>query len=205
MFLLIWQLNIVLFEFFNAAISRSIFVFQPSLLALIILGSYLLYSTIKNTMVLLIIILIIIFLQIEMNLSWIDKTLNPLTVQMGMTYANEQKIVDYTYNASKSKNFTINTITFPLYINTTWAYLYQFYGESKYKYLPYWGGRDQNGYLGYLPLVSKPTEIRYLIIEPTTGIPDFFLKEAINAENTKSVIVATKKVGNFVIQKRRLK
>jgi hypothetical protein len=205
LFLAIWQLNIVLFEFFNAGISRSIFVFQPSLLPLIILGCYLLYLTVKNKIALTLIIIVIISFQVGMNLSWIEKTLNPLTVQMGMTYANEQKIVDYTYNSSKGEKFTINTITVPLYINTTWAYLYQFYGESKYKYLPYWDGRDQHGYLGNLPLVGKPTNIRYLIIEPTTGIPDFFVKEAINAENVKSTIVDTKRVGNYVIEKRLLK
>jgi hypothetical protein len=126
-------------------------------------------------------------------------------VQEGMTYANELKIVDYTYNASQNKNFTINTITSPLYINTTWAYLYQFYGESKYKYLPYWDGRDQRGYLGNLPSTSNPTDIRYLIIEPTTGIPDFFVKEAISAENMKSTVTETQRVGNFVIEKRKLK
>jgi len=204
-FLTIWLLNICLFELFNTGISRSLFVFQPSILPLILICSYLLYLLIKNKFVLLIIIVIIMCLQISMNLFWIKNTLNPLTVQLGMTYANEQKIVDYTYYSSYKNPFTINTITNPLYINTTWAYLYQFYGESKYGYLPYWGGRDQQGNLGNIPLTDKPISIRYLIIEPTTGIPDFFVKEAINAENTKSVVVETKKVGNYVIQKRRLK
>jgi hypothetical protein len=181
------------------------FVFLPSLLPLTILGSYLLYVTVKKPIVLSLIIIVIVCFQISINLSWIRRTLNPLTVQEGMTYTNELKIVDYTYSASNYKQFTINTITSPLYINTTWAYLYQFYGQSKYKYLPYWDGRDQRGYLGNLPLTSKPIDIRYLIIEPTTGIPDFFVKEAINAENTKSTLVNTLKVGNFVIEKRSLK
>ena len=204
-FLAIWLLNIILFELFNTGISRGVFVFLPSLLPLTILGSYLLHTLIKKPVVLYFVIVAIVCFQISINLSWMNRTLNPLTVQLGMTYANEQKIVDYTYKASKGENFTINTITVPLYINTTWAYLYQFYGESKYKYLPYWDGRDQRGYLGNLPLTNKPTDIRYLIIEPTTGIPDFFVKEAISAENTKSILVDTKRVGNFVIEKRRLK
>jgi hypothetical protein len=205
LFLVIWQLNIILFELFNTGISRSAFVFLPSLLPLIILGSYLLYITVKRKVLLCLIIFVIVCFQISINLSWITKSLNPLTVQLGMTYANEQKIVDYTYKASENKQFTINTITNPLYINTTWAYLYEFYGQSKYKYLPFWGGRDQNGNLGNLPLTNKPTNIRYLIIEPTTGIPDFFVKEAISAENTKSILINTQKVGNFVVQKRSLK
>lgn len=205
LFLAIWQLNIILFELFNTGISRSMFVFLPSLLPLIILGSYFLYTTIKKPLVLSLIIFVVVCFQISINLSWIKRTLNPLTVQKGITYANELKIVDYTYSASQNKKFTINTITNPLYINTTWAYLYQFYGESKYKYLPFWDGRDQRGYLGNLPLASKSTDIRYLIIEPTTGIPDFFVKEAISAENTKSTVVNTQRVGNFVIEKRGLK
>lgn len=205
LFLVIWQLNIILFELFNTGISRSMFVFLPSLLPLAILGSYLLYVTVKKPIVLSLIIIVIVCFQISINLSWIRRTLNPLTVQEGMTYANELKIVDYTYSASNYKQFTINTITSPLYINTTWAYLYQFYGQSKYNYLPYWDGRDQRGYLGNLPLTSKPIDIRYLIIEPTTGIPDFFVKEAINAEDTKSTVVNILSVGNFVIEKRSLK
>jgi hypothetical protein len=205
LFLVIWQLNIILFELFNTGISRSLFVFLPSLLPLIILGSYLLCIAIKNKIALSLTIIILVCLQLSVNLSWIERTLNPLTVQKGMTYANEQKIVDYTYEASKKENFIINTITSPLYINTTWAYLYEFYGKNKYKYLPYWDGRDQNGYLGNLSIAKTPTKIRYLIIEPTTGIPDFFVKEAISAENTKSTLMNTQKVGNFVVEKRSLK
>lgn len=205
LFLAIWQLNVILFELFNTGISRSMFVFLPSLLPLIILGSYLLYITVKRPLLLYFVIIVIVCFQIGINLSWIERTLNPLTVQLGMTYANELKIVDYTYSASNYKKFTINTITNPLYIDTTWAYLYQFYGNNKYHYLPYWDGRDQRGYLGELPLASNPTKTRYLIIEPTTGIPDFFVKEAINAENTKSTLVSTLKVENFVVEKRSLK
>src|ERR1035437_5017431 len=52
LFLVIWQLNIVLFELFNTGISRSTFVFLPSLLPLIILGSYLLYITVKRKVLL---------------------------------------------------------------------------------------------------------------------------------------------------------
>jgi len=122
-----------------------------------------------------------------------------------MTYANEQKSLITPTRPLRINNLQSNTITNPLYINTTWAYLYEFMDKVSNKYLPFWGGRDQNGNLRQSTLTNKPTNIRYLIIEPTTGIPDFFVKEAISAENTKSILINTQKVGNFVVQKRSLK
>jgi hypothetical protein len=202
-FLLLWLTNIIFFKFFNIGISRSLFVFFPSLLPVVILGSYLLYKVLNHSKIIFVVIFLIVYFQISINFNWINKTINPLTVQEGMTYANELKIADYTYTESKNKNFTINTITSPLYINTTWAYVYQFYGQKKFGYLPFWDGRDQQGLLGNLPLVKRTTTIRYLIIEPTTGIPDFFVKEAINAENTKSKVEEEKRIGNFIVQKRK--
>lgn len=202
-FILIWLTNLLLFCLFDTGISRSLFVFYPSLVMIIILSSYLLEKAVPQKYLLVPLTLGIIISQVWLDVTWIKNTVNPLTVQRGITLSNEEKVLEYTYESSSKKPFTINTVTEPLFINTTWAYLYNFYGKKKYGYTPYWNGKDQTGNLGKLPLSTSSTEFRYLIIEPTTGIPDFFVKTALDEENAKSKVIEEKHIGNFVVQKRK--
>ena len=76
------------------------------------------------------------------------------------------------------------------------------YGQKQYGYLPYYGGRSQTGYLGNLPEQPFGTKYRYIIIEPTTGIPDYFIEPLISEENKTSDIEEEKKFGQFLVQKR---
>ena len=76
------------------------------------------------------------------------------------------------------------------------------YGQQKYGYLPFHGGRGQTGYLGNLTEQPFGTKYRYIIIEPTTGIPDFFIQQIISEENKTSDIIEEKKFGQFLVQKR---
>jgi 4-amino-4-deoxy-L-arabinose transferase-like glycosyltransferase len=202
-FIGVWLLNLIIFTFFDTGISRSLFVFYPSLVMIIILSAYLLERVISQKFLLLIVLIGIITSQVLLSMTWIKDMANPLTVQRGITLSEEQKILDYTYTSSSDKPFSINTVTEPLFINTTWAYLYKFYGERNYGYLPFWIGKDQTGNLGELPLPTSPTTYHYLIIEPTTGIPDYFVKAAISEEDAKSKIIEEKHFGNFVVQKRQ--
>ncbi len=202
-FIGVWLLNLIIFTFFDTGISRSLFVFYPSLLLTIILTAFLLIKVFKHTYILIPVVLVLIFFQLKQNTNWIQNSENPLTVQRGITLEIEQAILTYTYKESDFKAFTINTVTEPLFINTTWAYLYRFYGERKYGYLPLWNGKDQTGNLGELPRASTETKYHYVIIEPTTGIPDYFVKAAISEENITSKIIEEKHFGNFVVQKRQ--
>jgi len=203
-FILIWLSNLLIFCLFDTGISRSLFVYFPSLTLVTILTSYLLVKVITQKYLLIIVVIGIIISQIWLNLSWIKNELNPLTVQMGMTLNKEKEVIDYTYNSADKKPFSINTVTEPLFINTTWAYLYNFYGQKKFSYLPYWSGKDQTGNLGELPESQSKTQYEYLIIEPTTGIPEYFIKSAISEEDARSKVIEEKKVGNFIVQKRVL-
>ena len=204
-FLLIWLCNIIFFELFNTGISGSDFVFLPSLLALILLGSLYIAVIVRNKLILVLLLLVILSGQVYLNIQWIRHTANTLTVQDGITYNLEKQILDYTYRSSDKKPFSLNTITSPLYINTTWAYLYQFYGIKKYGYMPFWDGSNQQGDLGNLPVMKQKTAIEFFIIEPSTGIPDYFIEKETAAENAKSVIIEERKFGNFIVQKRKLK
>jgi len=202
LFLIVWLSNILVFMLFSTGISNSLFVFFPSLVALIILVSFSLSKLFPSRIAIGLILVIIVIFQINNSLDYIKQVRNPLTVQKDMILPLEKRVIDYTYEESGFNPFTINTVTSPLYINTTWAYLYNFYAEPKYGYLPFWDGKDQTGRLGSLPEKNTTTEYRYLIIEPSTGIPDFFIESTILEEDQISTLVEEKQIGSFRIQKR---
>lgn len=200
LFLIIWVLNIIIFRFFQTGISNSWFVFLPTILPLAILAGFILVKLIKNKMALILLLLIIISGQIYTNFNWIKESKNLFSSQDRTTYKIEQEIVDYTYRSSNGKPFSISTITVPLYINTTWDYLYSFYGNYTYGYAPSWDGRDQKGYLGKLQKKNDVTKYRYLIIEPQVPVK-FIFDESLNEDNI-SVVVERKKIKDYIIEKR---
>ncbi len=202
-FLLIWLLNIVFFRLFMTAMSNSLYVVLPSALILTILFSYMLTRVFKNKWIIALFVLTIIGSQLLINYTWISYKKNPFSSQDKTTYQIEKEIIDYTYKSSDYKPFSITTITVPLYINTTWDYLYTFYGNNKYGYTPFWAGRDQKGYLGKLTFQKDATQYRYLIIEPQ--VPQkFIFDESLNEDNY-SEVVEKKQIGQFIVEKRKSK
>lgn len=83
------------------------------------------------------------------------------------------QVVDYTYQQAKGQSFAINAVTYPLYYNGMWAYLYSWYGQSKYGYLPGWLGGDQLHPYDLLPKTGDG-KIFYMIISETPRIPDLY-------------------------------
>ncbi len=125
-------------------------------------------------------------------------------VQRGLTLQNELAAIDYTYKSAYGESFSINTITSPLWINTVWSYLYEWHGKNSFGYTPSFRGRDQSGYLSYLPRTEENEKYYFLIIEPLAGIPARFVEETIGYEDTYSKIVEEKNFGGIVVQKREL-
>lgn len=117
--------------------------------------------------------------------------------------STEMKIIDYTYQKAGYKPFSISTLTSPLYINTLWSYLYNWYGMSKYGYLPYWIGRDQIGQLGN-NLQKPPPGVKehFFIVEPITGIPDIWVTYAYGDQNSISKVVEAKNFGDIKVEER---
>lgn len=203
LFLLSWMSILFLFTMFNTGISNSYFVFFPFLLPTVLLFTFFLVQIISNKHIYYFIIGLIIFSQVICSLRWIQTAKNILTVQDGITFSQEKRVIDETYVEAEYKPFSLNTITNPLYINTTWAYLYRFYAYPRYHYLPEWTGKDQTGNPG-IPLAQRtnPLPAHFLLIEPTAGIPDFFLAQEIQEENNRTVIVSEKRFHQFILQKR---
>ncbi len=115
---------------------------------------------------------------------------------------SEKKMIDYSYIASEKKPFSICAVTNPLFVNTLWSFLYTTYGKSRYGYVPTWSGQQQILNKSYLPYDSERTSVRYLIIEPSGGIPDSAREATIYLEDKVSQLVEEKTFGDITIQKR---
>lgn len=170
----------------------------------IIFVSYLLIAIYEKKKIWAILILAVILLA---NLSKVvmenSKGQNLFAVQKDFILSDELKVVDYTYQEAKDRPFSINTITNPLWVNTTWSYLYNWYGLNKYGRLPEWHGRDQVGQLGNnLNPTSDQTKLFFLIVEPQEGIPDVWIAREKSDEDSKSRLIEDKSFGRIHVQKR---
>jgi len=116
---------------------------------------------------------------------------------------DERSVIDYTYQSSAGKPFSICALTNPLFVKSTWSFLYTVYGK-KYNFTPYWSGQPQHINKGMLPYDTQKVETRYLILEPLVGIPEEALKATVYMEDQVSEIVQEKKFGTLTVQKRKL-
>jgi hypothetical protein len=123
-------------------------------------------------------------------------------IQKDMLLSKQLSAIDYTYQEAKGEEFSVNSLTSPLWINIVWTYLYKWYGLPKYGYLPLWHGRDQIGQLDSLPKDNGKTKKYFLILEPMGGIPTQYLDSTISEENGVSKLVSEKYFGELRIQTR---
>lgn len=173
----------------------------------IVLLAFFIWETYKENKFLAVVILVII---LAANLTKVagenSKGQTIFAIQNDMTLTNELKIVDYTYQMAHGKPFSISTLTSPLFINTTWSYLYNWYGKSKYGYLPYWVGRDQVGQLGNdLQTAQDNIPEHFFIMESTVGIPDTWITYAKGDQDSMSKLVDQTNFGELVVQQRLMK
>lgn len=127
-----------------------------------------------------------------------------LVIPNDMVLKNELKLIDLTYQLAESQPFSINNLTLPLWTNTTWAYLYSWYGKNKYGYVPSYLGHNQVGLLGadLLPKVDRPEDITFFIIEPHVGIPEDRYQWEIGAEDSKTDLKRQFTYGELKLQLR---
>lgn len=204
-FLLFWllSLNIIyLFEGFNAYFINMGMVFP-----LLLLFSFSLFGKPKIVFILL---GILIFIG---NFSLILKH-NPegeylFSIQKRNILSDKYALVDYIYQDAKDRPFKINTVTEPLFINSVWAFVFNYYGKNKYGYMPQWAGYPQDGERVYgkeIPFAGydENTKLLYLIVEPPEGLPKEYLTAYQKFENTRSKIIDEKNFGTHFVQKREL-
>lgn len=178
--------------------------------ALIIFVSYLLYILGKKFayMALLIIVLITVVNLNQIITLNLAGSMPQINAQSFMILSDEKKVMDYIYKYANGKKFAVKAITMPYNINTTWSYLFGWYGKQKYGNLPIWGGDHAIGYPNDLTLETaqdKLPETRFLIIEPTRGIPAHLINDFLRKESYFTDLEEEHKIGKFVVQIRKVK
>ncbi len=175
--------------------------------AVAVLAGIFIYKNFSKNKLILILILAIVVLSntfkiIKENIK--GQTIFPL--QGDLILSKEISLVDYTYQRADGKPFSISSLTSPLFVNTLWSYLYNWYGKDRYGYLPYWVGRNQVGQLGdNLQTAASGIPLHYFIIEPTYGIPELWVTYAKGDQDAISSLVSEKKFGEIVIQERKIR
>lgn len=114
---------------------------------------------------------------------------------------HQLKVIDYTYAASHGKPFAINAVTYPLYYNGMWAYLYHWYGKGNYGYVPGWLGGDQLHPYDLLPKPKKSEEYFYLLISETGRIPEIYRNKGRIWAKENGKFTEEKIIGGFTVQK----
>src|SRR3989344_3602287 len=156
-----------------------------------------------------ILIYILSFIFIANSVKIVQENLHGQTnfaIQKDLILSKELEVVDYTYFDANGKSFSFNNLTSPLFVNTLWSYLYNWYGKGKYGYVPSYTGRDQIGQPGdNLVRGTGDTNVHFYIIEPLDGIPRQYLGLGNGEENTTSDLVVQKEFGNILVQKRILR
>lgn len=152
--------------------------------------------------------LIAVFINNFSQIITVNKTgvNSDMVIQPGMLTLNQKQALDYIYTSSSGKPFSVNALTVPVNVNTTWGYLFEWYGEKKYGNLPVYGGDAAEGYKGNLKVVKARSELpdsQFLIIEPTLGIRESFRDNFFREESYFTKILEEKKFGVITVQKRQ--
>lgn len=212
-FLSVWFFSGIIVYFVTGGenLQVNIIQYHPNIglsLSLLIFVSFLLYWIGQkiHSIVTMILVSFILF----SNLSLIQK-LNPygsmpeINAQSFMLLSDEKKVLDYIYQDAARQTFAVKAITLPYIINTTWSYLFEWYGLQKYGYQPIWNGKNSLGYPGNLKVEEIQERLpakRYLIIEPIRGIPTHLINDYIREENYFTKIIEEKEISKFKVQKR---
>lgn len=144
------------------------------------------------------------------NLKLIDKynhngTVAEINSQEGMLLTDALKVIKYAYEESGGRPFAVSAVTIPYNINTTWSYLFSWYGMTKYGYLPVWGGDSALGYENELVIQTAQSElppVKFTIIEPPKGLTGVQIDSFLRNEDIFWRVTEEKRYGEFTIQKR---
>lgn len=207
LFLLIWFISGIL-PFLNNKSSTPLYYYSVGAsVSLLIFYAFIIQKIFTRNKIIALVLLIIpvisnIYLITTNNKYGSIATIN---VQSGMLLSDEKKVIDYIYNNSLGNPFAVNAISMPLNINTTWSYLFEWYGMQKYGFIPIWGGDTASGYPGNLKIVSSRSTLpkhQFLIVEPSRGIRPALIENMLREENYFTKIIREERIGEFIVQTR---
>lgn len=193
------------FYFYDVGISPSLVIFISLVIAVLIDSKFTKNS--KNLKALgLLILTFILISNLYLTFTKNSKgTIPEITPQLGMLLGDELKVLDLIYGDAKGEMFAAKGLTVPYQINTTWSYLYSWYGKNKYGYTPIWGDKNATGYPGNLKVIDAQDalpERRYLIVEPLGATLSHIIGEYLRIEGYFTNIEWEEQIGDFKVQKR---
>ncbi len=204
-FILIWLLGGILPYLVTK--TPSYYFGAGASVSLLILAAFILDKLWKKfPLAALLILLAFVFsnLKQEMDLNKKGPNLD-MVIQPQMLISDEKKTLDYIYQDAKGKPLAVRSLGVPLSVNTTWSYLFEWYGKSRYGYLPAWIGPVASGYAGNLTVNNDRGSLPayyYLIVEPTVGIREGIKEQFFEEEGYFTKVVEEKQFGEFKVQKR---
>lgn len=206
LFLILWVVSPVFLQFFNG--TEAHYVTLGAGIGVIILTAFFLSNFLKSPLIrwlglLAIFIILIGNINLILKINKLGEEL--FKVQNGLNLKDELTLLDWIYSEADGKSFYLNTITNPAFINTTWSYLFNWYGREKYGYMPIWWGETQIEVGGANVVFAKEqdADLHFLIIEPTVGRED--ITEGVKfLEDSRSKIVKTKKIGTLTVEERQI-
>lgn len=129
------------------------------------------------------------------------------SLQDSQVLTDEIKIIDFTYKNSNQKMFSFNTLTNPLFMNTTWHYLYNWYGLNKYGYMPIWEGAFLDDFGKEIKFTSSNKLAigmpHYLIVEPPIFNSDYITAYS-KYENKRSDFFKVVHFGQHIVEERKI-
>jgi hypothetical protein len=203
---LVWMFSAVILLPFGAY--NAYYTFVGVGIGVIIACSYVVWLVSKqHTTIAIILMSLLIIGNISLVLKQNKNSLIvDIKAQQGMKLTDELQIIDAMYTYAHGDDFTVRVTSMPYKVQTVWSYLFQWYGDKKYGYLPLWENKLIEGYPGFLPMPQKGTTcVRFLVKEPVRGIPEILIHQDEEEENYFSEIESEEKVGLFIIQYRKAK
>lgn len=129
-----------------------------------------------------------------------------MAIQPAMLTSSQRQALDYMYQKSSGKPFAVGALTVPLNINVTWSYIFEWYGQKTYRYLPFWIGPTTEGYAGNLKVINARSglpKIQFIIIEPTVGIREIDKTNFFRLESYFTKVIEEKDFGTITVQLRQ--
>lgn len=125
-------------------------------------------------------------------------------VQHNMRFGDELAIVERTYQVAQGQPFGIASVTNPLFVPTTWAYVYQWYAKDHGLAVPFYRGNAASDYAGntVFPHSDALREIEFFIIEPQPSIPDEWINKTLAEEEKRGPFTDKTLAGTFTLYTR---
>lgn len=174
--------------------------------SLLILFSYIVFEINKRIPILsLVLIGVVIFNNLNLLISINKNGPNKdIVIQPGMVLKNEKAVIDYIYKNSH-ENFSVKSLGIPLMVNTTWSYLFEWYGKEKYGFVPIWTEKSAEGFPGNLKFETKRSDLpntQFVIIEPLIGMQGRDIEDFFREESYFTKVIEEKKFETITVQKR---